>query len=162
MLCCDSDRRDNCSPPAAHRGYTVTSVQTAPEALQLLKDAKQSGQDFDLVLTDLILPEVSGFDLIQDVVTGRNGISNVPVVVMSSEDSRESVMHVRCCFSVGALINNSLRQRSSVSCHTLHTPGAGIRVWSCGLLDQANQEERSFNTLAGGKLSVPHAPACCV
>lgn len=76
------------------RGYNVTSVQTAPEALQLLKEAKQSGRGFDLVLTDLILPEVSGFDLIQDVVTGRHGISNVPVVVMSSEDSRESVMQV--------------------------------------------------------------------
>ena len=79
------------------RHYAVTTASTAIEALKLLTESQQvpGSPNFDLVLTDLKLPEVSGFDLIQQVVAGRNGIHNIPVVVMSSEDSRDSVMQVR-------------------------------------------------------------------
>ena len=79
------------------RHYSVTTASTAVEALRLLEEAQRvpGGRQFDLVLTDLKMPEVSGFDLIQEVVAGRNGIRNIPVVVMSSEDSRDSVMQVR-------------------------------------------------------------------
>ena len=87
-------------PPPPHSNYSVTPAPTVAAALELLHQAHQSGNAFDLILTDLVLPELSGFHLIQEVVTGAGGSGSVPIVVMSSEDKRESVMQVCVCVCV--------------------------------------------------------------
>mmetsp|Transcript_28454 Transcript_28454/g.62608 ORF Transcript_28454/g.62608 Transcript_28454/m.62608 type:complete len:790 (+) Transcript_28454:109-2478(+) len=80
--------------------YRVTTASNGREAMRLLSEAREHGRrGFDLVLTDLILPEVSGFDLIHEVVHGNNSLHDVPVVVMSSQDSQESVLQA---FEAGA------------------------------------------------------------
>lgn len=45
----------------------------------------------DLILTDVLMPEVSGLELMQEVLHGEL-FCDVPVVVMSSVDSQESVL----------------------------------------------------------------------
>jgi CheY-like chemotaxis protein len=78
-------------------GYGVTTASSGREAMQLLQEATTTrGHEtppFDLVLTDLRMPEVSGFDLVHEVVHGE-AFSGIPVVVMSSVDSQESVIQV--------------------------------------------------------------------
>lgn len=79
-------------------GYRVTTAQNGREAIQHLLNSKARGQPIDLLLTDIVMPEVSGFDLIQEVVHGDK-FSDLPVVVMSSQDSQESVLQA---FEAGA------------------------------------------------------------
>lgn len=81
-----------------HCGYQVTTAKNGREAMQLLSDRRR--KQFDLILTDVIMPEVSGFDLVKEVVHGRNRDWNaVPVVVMSAEDSQTTVLEA---FEAGA------------------------------------------------------------
>lgn len=72
--------------------YRVTTAMNGRQALQLLKEAREAGRGFDIVLTDLGLPEVSGLEMIHE-------ITDVPVVVMSCQDSQASVLQA---FEAGA------------------------------------------------------------
>ncbi len=58
-------------------GYRVTGAGSAKEALSLLKDPRS---DFDVILTDLCMPEVDGIDFIRDV---RQANSTIPIVICS-------------------------------------------------------------------------------
>mmetsp|Transcript_33317 Transcript_33317/g.84420 ORF Transcript_33317/g.84420 Transcript_33317/m.84420 type:complete len:970 (-) Transcript_33317:1490-4399(-) len=81
-------------------GYKVSTALNGREALKLLEATKTSpnAAPIDLVLTDVLMPEVSGFELIHEVVHGT-AFSDLPVVVMSSQDSQESVLQA---FEAGA------------------------------------------------------------
>jgi CheY-like chemotaxis protein len=88
---------DNCLPKLAlaHPPPTMASA----------------GAGFDLVLTDLRMPDVSGFDLMHEVVHGE-AFCDVPVVVMSGTDSQDAVLQVGAwvggrsgrCQKVGRLV----------------------------------------------------------
>ncbi|KAJ9516960.1 hypothetical protein QJQ45_027392, partial [Haematococcus lacustris] len=79
--------------------YRVTTAANGREAIQLLLASRKPGaKPFDLVLTDLLMPEVSGFQLIHEVLHGT-AFCDVPVVVMSSADSQASVLQA---FEAGA------------------------------------------------------------
>ncbi|GLI67817.1 hypothetical protein VaNZ11_012097 [Volvox africanus] len=78
--------------------YKVTCAANGREAIQVLTACRQSGVKVDLILTDILMPEVTGFDLINEVVHGDT-FCDVPVVIMSSQDSQESVLQA---FQAGA------------------------------------------------------------
>ncbi|KAK9803195.1 hypothetical protein WJX73_001520 [Symbiochloris irregularis] len=72
-----------------HCDYKVTLARNGREALDVLENPEESEQ-IDLVLTDILMPEVSGMELISQVV--RCGkFHDLPIIVMSSE-SREEVV----------------------------------------------------------------------
>jgi len=65
-------------------GYKVTTSTSAQRALELV-----GIEDFDLVLTDLSMPEMGGLELCERVLGTR---PNVPVVVITGQGSLESAI----------------------------------------------------------------------
>ncbi|MDB4943659.1 MAG: hypothetical protein JWP97_3193 [Labilithrix sp.] len=65
-------------------GFKVTTSTSAPAALELV-----ASQDFDVVLTDLSMPEMSGLDLCERVLGTR---PNMPVVVITGQGSLETAI----------------------------------------------------------------------
>src|SRR5262245_66471365 len=65
-------------------GYEVRAAQTAEAALELLRH-----EDFDLVLTDKLLPKMDGIELVRQVKAGH---PEVAVVVMTAHATVESAV----------------------------------------------------------------------
>jgi len=65
-------------------GFKVTTSSNAQRALELV-----AAQDFDVVLTDLSMPEMSGLDLCERVLGTR---PNMPVVVITGQGSLETAI----------------------------------------------------------------------
>ena len=65
-------------------GFKVTTSTSAPAALELV-----ATEDFDIVLTDLSMPEMSGLDLCERVLGTR---PNMPVVVITGQGSLETAI----------------------------------------------------------------------
>ena len=65
-------------------GFKVTTSSHAQRALELV-----AAQDFDVVLTDLSMPEMSGLDLCERVLGTR---PNMPVVVITGQGSLETAI----------------------------------------------------------------------
>lgn len=58
-------------------GYSVSTAENAMQALQLMKT-----EDFDLVITDTIMPKMSGLELTKTI---RKDNSNIPIIVITGE-----------------------------------------------------------------------------
>jgi DNA-binding response OmpR family regulator len=56
-------------------GYDVVTTSNGTEAIDLIKK-----QEFDIVLLDVLMPEVSGLDVLESV----RGFSNVPVIIFTA------------------------------------------------------------------------------
>lgn len=67
-----------------HIGYTVTTSSKATEALELFKSYPEK---FDLVMTDITMPDISGFDLTRELLKIRDDIS---VIICSGYTSDET------------------------------------------------------------------------
>ena len=95
-------------------GFNVTKAQGGPAALELLEH-----DEFDVVLLDLIMPEVSGHDLLDIAV--RDHI-RAKIIVVSGDASFDGVKHALTCGAFGfikkpyepheliATLDNALRQ----------------------------------------------------
>jgi DNA-binding response OmpR family regulator len=66
-----------------HEGFVVQMVNDGDEAKNLLADNK-----FDLILTDLMMPKFSGFDLLHKL---KEMEENTPVVVLSNLSQSEDL-----------------------------------------------------------------------
>jgi two-component system OmpR family response regulator len=62
-------------------GFTVASAGSGTEALRLAR-----GQHFDLLLLDVMLPDLDGFEIVQRLRRDRN---HVPVIFLTAKDTRE-------------------------------------------------------------------------
>jgi two-component system chemotaxis sensor kinase CheA len=67
-------------------GYEVTACGSAVEALNLMK----AGRKFDVVVSDIEMPEMSGFDLAEAVRADSNH-SKVPIIALSSLTSEAAL-----------------------------------------------------------------------
>lgn len=68
-----------------HEGYQVFTTTNPFDALNLIKEQK-----FDLILCDLIMPEISGFDLLKQLKDDPQAMS-IPVIVLSASDDIETI-----------------------------------------------------------------------
>ena len=59
-------------------GYTVTHVDEGPIALEIFNE-----QPFDLIILDIMLPEISGLDICRSI----RKKSNVPIIMVTAKDS---------------------------------------------------------------------------
>jgi EAL domain-containing protein (putative c-di-GMP-specific phosphodiesterase class I) len=66
------------------RGFAVKTASSAREALALLERSK-----FDVILTDIIMPEVSGVDLLREL---RRHDLDVPVILMTAGPTLDSAL----------------------------------------------------------------------
>ena len=62
-------------------GFTVASAGSGTEALRLARS-----QHFDLLLLDVMLPDLDGFEIVQRLRRDRN---HVPVIFLTAKDTRE-------------------------------------------------------------------------
>ena len=63
--------------------YHITSVTSAREALSLLLGAEPEKQ-YDLVVSDVMMPEMDGFTMLRMIKTNMN-LSHIPVVMLTSK-----------------------------------------------------------------------------
>ena len=63
--------------------YRITAVTNAREALRLLLGTEPEKQ-FDLVVSDVMMPEMDGFTMLRMIKTNMN-ISHIPVVMLTSK-----------------------------------------------------------------------------
>jgi two-component system, OmpR family, response regulator len=62
-------------------GFTVASAGTGTEALRLARS-----RPFDLLILDVMLPDLDGFEIVQRLRSDRN---QVPVIFLTAKDTRE-------------------------------------------------------------------------
>ncbi|MCE5270104.1 response regulator [bacterium] len=74
-------------------GYTVWEADSGKKALELLR-----GQAIDLVLLDLFMPDMDGFEVLEQIKSDSL-IRNIPVVIVSGNEDMESI---RRCIKMGA------------------------------------------------------------
>ncbi len=73
----------SCERILAPEGYTVEGATSSREAMDMLKDG-----DFDLVITDLKMPEIDGIELIRWIRKTKPGVG---IVVITGYPSQESI-----------------------------------------------------------------------
>jgi PleD family two-component response regulator len=86
MILIVDDQLDTCEPLRrllARVGYDVQCLSHGRDALQFLTHAKP-----DMILLDLMMPDLSGFDVLQSL-RERPATANTPIVMYSSSGSRE-------------------------------------------------------------------------
>lgn len=73
-------------------GYTTTPVTDGREALQALEQ-----ENFDLIITDILMPFTSGLELVG--IVKSNNLKNIPMIVLSAIGQESTVMEA---FQLGA------------------------------------------------------------
>ncbi len=74
--------RNLLTPILSVAGYSVTTVTSAAEALELC----ERGDDFDVIVSDIEMPDMSGFELVEHLRDGTRWAA-LPIVAMSSHTS---------------------------------------------------------------------------
>jgi two-component system sensor histidine kinase/response regulator len=93
-----------------HWGMRVTDVESAAAALVALKDAQQREDPFALLLTDSLMPDMDGFQLVRETKR-RTGWVNTPAVVMlTSAGVRGDAARCRE-LGISAYLAKPIRQR---------------------------------------------------
>jgi adenylate cyclase len=85
--------RDVLERRLSREGHTVVTAASGAAALQYLTE-----RDFDLVLLDLIMPEMSGFEVLRRLKANEQ-TRDIPVIVISALDEIDSVVR---CIEAGA------------------------------------------------------------
>ena len=86
--------RDLLTRQLVREGYTVQTVGSGREALELLRL-----QEFDLILLDVIMPEMDGVELLEHIERDA-ALSGIPVIMMSALDEIGGVAR---CLEKGAV-----------------------------------------------------------
>lgn len=75
------------------QGHTVAFAENGREALNMMHD-----QPYDLVLLDVLMPELDGFQVLEQL-THDSELSNIPVIMVSAMDELDNVVK---CIEMGA------------------------------------------------------------
>jgi CheY-like chemotaxis protein len=67
------------------KGYEIFSSQNAKDALQIIKKQKP-----DLILLDLLMPKISGYDLLKEL-KNNDDTRGIPVMIVSAYADAENV-----------------------------------------------------------------------
>jgi adenylate cyclase len=89
----NATNREMLSRRLARAGHQVHVVASGPEALALLRR-----EPVDLVLLDVLMPEMNGYEVLQQLTADRT-LREIPVVMISALDEMDSVVR---CIELGA------------------------------------------------------------
>ena len=78
--------RNLLTPLLSVAGYSVTTADSASSALRMCEE----GEDFDVILSDIEMPGMSGFEFAETVKKGGRW-QNTPLVALSSHTSRSDL-----------------------------------------------------------------------
>jgi diguanylate cyclase (GGDEF)-like protein len=87
------DNRDLLQRRLEQEGHKITTAASGLEALELVKK-----QDFDIILLDLVMPEMNGFEILQ-TLKGDPQLRHIPVIMISAIDEMEKIA---ICIEEGA------------------------------------------------------------
>ena len=95
ILIVDDNRinRLKLSRALTQQGHAVSEAENGREALEMLRV-----EPFDLVLLDILMPEVDGFQVLREMKDDTT-LRNVPVIVISALEEMDSVVK---CIEMGA------------------------------------------------------------
>ena len=85
--------RDLLARQLARGGYSVRTAKSGREALEMVRS-----QDFDLVLLDIMMPEIDGLEVLRQLKSDA-ALSDIPVIMISALDEVDSVIR---CIEIGA------------------------------------------------------------
>jgi two-component system cell cycle response regulator len=74
-------------------GYTVEMAENGRQALEML-----GAQPYDVVLLDLLMPEMDGYQVLEQMKASSTW-RNIPVIIVSSLDEMDSILR---CIAMGA------------------------------------------------------------
>ena len=74
-------------------GYIVFFTENGRDALELINK-----EDFDLILSDIIMPELDGYKLLE-IVKNNKDLNHIPIIMLSGVEEIESVVR---CIKMGA------------------------------------------------------------
>lgn len=77
------------------QGHASTTAENGKRALELLRT---EGETFDLVLLDILMPEMDGYATLAEIQNDP-GLRHIPVIMISSFDEMDSVIR---CIELGA------------------------------------------------------------
>jgi class 3 adenylate cyclase/CheY-like chemotaxis protein len=89
----NASNRDVLERRLMREGHQVVSTANGASALDLV-----AGQEFDLILLDLIMPEMNGFEVLRRLKAAEHA-SHIPVIMISALDEIDSVVR---CIEAGA------------------------------------------------------------
>ena len=99
--------RETISELVEHYGATVAMADSASTAIQAMKDAATADSAFDLVIIDVVMPDVSGFELVQEI---RERFRTDPkIIVMTTNFGRDDLAWCRKA-EVGAHLLKPIKQ----------------------------------------------------
>jgi signal transduction histidine kinase len=90
----DESNRDMLSRQLERTGCTVTCAEDGRDALRLIKDTH-----FDAVLLDIVMPEIDGLGVLEQICSQPDSVPKPPVIMISALDEMDSV---RRCLELGA------------------------------------------------------------
>ena len=64
-----------------------------------MEELRKNTQKFDLVLLDLVMPELDGFE-VMNMMSDDESLSHIIIIVMSANDSNETISD---CLKLGAV-----------------------------------------------------------
>ncbi|MFH1158172.1 MAG: chemotaxis protein CheW [Pseudomonadota bacterium] len=79
--------RNMISPMLSIAGYQVVSAQSGQEAMNLCT----AGEKFDVIISDIEMPGMSGYEFAQKVKAGDSKWKNVPMVALSSHATAQDL-----------------------------------------------------------------------
>ncbi len=96
----------------------LKQVTNGKDALDLLHQSLQSGQLPDLMLLDLNLPQVDGYQVLEQVKTDPD-LMHIPVIVLSTSSAREDVLrsyrlHANCYMTKPLNLQDSIAAMQSL------------------------------------------------
>ena len=90
----DDDQRDILAENMNLLGYEVVTANDGQDALNRL----EGRADFDLIITDIMMPEVDGFGLIE-AIRNNTQFNHIPILVISAVGDNTSTAY---CLALGA------------------------------------------------------------
>jgi adenylate cyclase len=78
--------RDMLARRLTRRGYTVTVAEDGYQALAMIE-----AQPFDLVLLDIMMPGISGLDVLK-AIRQRYAVTDLPVIMATAKDQSEDIV----------------------------------------------------------------------
>lgn len=90
----DAAVRDVVGHALSREGMETRSAASGEDALERLRDAEESGEQFDLLVLDVMLPGMDGISVCRELRAGEAGERNrgVPVVMLTARDDETSVI----------------------------------------------------------------------
>jgi len=118
--------RDVLSRMLRKQGFEVAEAGDGSDALTMLSDAADQGKPFEVVLLDIVMPDVNGWEVLQKVKADPK-LQNTAIIMISGVDDTDTIVR---CLELGAadfvpkpFVPAILKARVSASIRAAHSTG---------------------------------------